>query len=644
VPGLSLVLVLHAHRAHGSPEADVAGAARDAYGPLVDWLERHPFLRAALHVSGPLLDRLDATHRGLVDRVAALVARGQVEPWGGGIGEPLLAALPPGERRAQIEAMADRVEARLGVRPRGAWLARGAWEPSLAHDLPEAGVGVVALDDARLASAGVGAAGLWAWHRTEHAGRTLALLPARRALRDLVRAGDAEGAVAWLFRGASAGGALAVLAERVERWSRGPGGAPGAWASGALDRLAEAIAANAWIAPRTPAEALAAHPCAGLAWPAPGTGAWALPPAARARRREARTLLEARFGEEADALLAPASPLQPFARFPEANRLHRRVLAASRRLEADPRRHGPEGRAARVRLWRAQGADVLGPAPSGGIHRPLLRAAAWADLIAAERLLAPPEPRVEVADLDLDGEEDARVETPRWAAWIGARGGGLWGFDDRDRRWNVRDTIAPHDECAGAGAAPPEPSGAFLDAWVEAGERRLWAADRFGLVAEPPRVRLAAPEGPGPALEKRFGPGADGAFEALYVLASERPRLGRLDVRVDLGVHAHEAPGCWVEVDGAAARPPHAGAAGRHEGVTRFAWVDLEADRRVDLWTDRPAALARAPIRSRCAGPAGPETVMQGLSLRFSFAVALEAGKPWRVRFRLAPGGARQPA
>jgi hypothetical protein len=72
--------------------------------------------------------------------------------------------------------------------------------------------------------------------------------------------------------------------------------------------------------------------------------------------------------------------------------------------------------------------------------------------------------------------------------------------------------------------------------------------------------------------------------------------------------------------------------------------VDTWADRRLDLWTDRRASFERGPILSRCAGPAGAESVMQGVELRLGFPVAVESGKAWRLRFRLATGTARHPS
>ena len=95
-----------------------------------------------------------------------------------------------------------------------------------------------------------------------------------------------------------------------------------------------------------------------------------------------------------------------------------------------------------------------------------------------------------------------------------------------------------------------------------------------------------------------------------------------------------------VELDGVRASSPHFGDRERHEGVAQSAFVDRWADRRVDLWTDRRAALERAPIETVSLSEQGAERVFQGLELRYTFAVALEAGRPWRLHFRLGATGA----
>ena len=61
---------------------------------------------------------------------------------------------------------------------------------------------------------------------------------------------------------------------------------------------------------------------------------------------------------------------------------------------------------------------------------------------------------------------------------------------------------------------------------------------------------------------------------------------------------------------------------------------------RLEVWADRPAIVDRAPIETVSLSEAGAERVFQGIEVRFGLAVALEAGQPWRARFRLAPGRA----
>jgi hypothetical protein len=105
-----------------------------------------------------------------------------------------------------------------------------------------------------------------------------------------------------------------------------------------------------------------------------------------------------------------------------------------------------------------------------------------------------------------------------------------------------------------------------------------------------------------------------------------------------------EAADRYVEVEGERATPPHFAARARHPVVARAAFVDEWADRRLDLWLDRKASLERAPIETVSLSEAGAERVFQGVELRYGFAVALERGKPWRLRFRLAPGRSGRPS
>src|SRR6185369_15071472 len=144
---VTLVVIVHDHQPVGNFDGVFRQAYDDAYDPFLRFLETHPRMRLALHTSGPLLEWIAAAEPGYLERLRALVARGQVEPWGGGLYEPILPAIAEVDRQGQIRAMADRLERDLGARPRGLWLTERVWEPGLASSLAKAGVEYTAVDD-----------------------------------------------------------------------------------------------------------------------------------------------------------------------------------------------------------------------------------------------------------------------------------------------------------------------------------------------------------------------------------------------------------------------------------------------------------------------------------------------------------------
>jgi hypothetical protein len=119
-------------------------------------------------------------------------------------------------------------------------------------------------------------------------------------------------------------------------------------------------------------------------------------------------------------------------------------------------------------------------------------------------------------------------------------------------------------------------------------------------------VASYAEDGAAPAIEKRYGLGADGALEVTYTLRSTRPRQGTLEVEINLGLHVPNADDRWVEIDGRRADPSHFAARARHDGVTRAAFVDAWATA-ASSWrsTARPRSRARRsrPSRSPRAAP-----------------------------------------
>ena len=112
---ISLALALHNHQPVGNFGWVFGDVYDTAYRPMLDALDRHPRVRLALHYTGPLLDWLRAERPEFVDRLAGLVARGQVELLGGGYYEPVLASLPERDRIGQLRKMPTRSSASPGA-------------------------------------------------------------------------------------------------------------------------------------------------------------------------------------------------------------------------------------------------------------------------------------------------------------------------------------------------------------------------------------------------------------------------------------------------------------------------------------------------------------------------------------------------
>src|SRR2546426_10528496 len=152
---ITLTLIVHDHQPVGNFDGVFQQAYDDAYAPFLAFLEGRPAFRLALHHSGPLLQWLALHHADYLRRLRVLVERGQVELWGGGFFEPILPAIPEGDRRGQIRAMADWLEREPGRRPRGLWLAGRGGEPSLASSPGAAGGGATAVAVAHFVAAGI---------------------------------------------------------------------------------------------------------------------------------------------------------------------------------------------------------------------------------------------------------------------------------------------------------------------------------------------------------------------------------------------------------------------------------------------------------------------------------------------------------
>ena len=209
---------LHLHQPVGNFGHVFEQHVRDVYLPFLEQLERRAFFPVALHVSGPLIEWLEAHDTRYLDLLGRLASDGRVELLLAGFYEPVLAALPHRDRIEQIQWMRETLRRRFGADASGLWLTERVWEPDLTEDLHEAGVRFALVDDRHFVVTGFHRQELHTPYRTEHAGKQIALFPIDERLRYLVPFQPPEETADYLRQLQQKGHRLAVLADDGEKF------------------------------------------------------------------------------------------------------------------------------------------------------------------------------------------------------------------------------------------------------------------------------------------------------------------------------------------------------------------------------------------------------------------------------------------
>ncbi len=446
-----LLLALHFHQPVGNFDQVFRDAVRLCYAPLVDHFERHAAVRAAFHLSGCLLEWLEANDRALLDRVLRLVAARRVEPLGGAFYEPILPVIPRADALDQIERLSEYWRRRAGVRPLGAWIAERVWEPALAELLCEAGVAYTILDDQHLRFAGLLDDRFSGLFVTERVGRPVAFFPSDFRLRYLIPFQPIE-TVRRHFEEMSRGDEAWVLTygDDAEKFGFWPKTHRWVYGEGWLERFFTLLEEDGPVRAGSPGDYLAESPAARRVY-VPNASytemlEWALPAdsvAAYARTRAAA--LEKASPEEVRAFVRGSLWDMFLARYPEADQLHKHVLWTSRRARALPA--GTPGRdEAITAVLRAECNCPYWHGLFGGVYFPHLRHGAYQSLLQADAFLSAldaPEVRVEVEDLDGDREPEIILRSKDTQAFFRPSDAGtLVELDFLPARFNVTNVVS----------------------------------------------------------------------------------------------------------------------------------------------------------------------------------------------------------
>ncbi|MEW5768863.1 MAG: alpha-amylase/4-alpha-glucanotransferase domain-containing protein [Pseudomonadota bacterium] len=410
---VSLLFGVHAHQPVGNFPEVLEDAHQRCYKPFLETVHQYPAFRFALHSSGWLLEWLMVNHPEDMALLREMADRGQVEFFGAGDMEPVLAVIPYRDRMSQLAAMSDRLEQYFLQRPRGAWLTERVWEATVIPALADSGIEYVMVDDYHFLCAGTPREKLKGYHTTEEDGRVLDLYPISEALRYRLPFSPAHEAVAYIESMAEEGGELgqhaaAIYFDDIEKFGIWPETHEWVYGKGWLRQFIEGVLASQTIQSRHFAEHHREASTQGVAYLPTVSysemGEWSLPATAARRYGELVHAAQHEGVLERDRPFIRGGIWKNFlTRYPEANWMHKRMLGLSARLAKLP--------AEQVRqdlvqlLHEAQANDAYWHGLFGGLYLPHLRRAVWHAIIQLERRLdsLQERPDAATADLDLDG-------------------------------------------------------------------------------------------------------------------------------------------------------------------------------------------------------------------------------------------------
>ena len=445
-----LVFALHFHQPYGNLDEVFADAMDRCYLRTLELLKEHPKVKTAIHVSGPLLDWAEAHRPEMIEALAELVTRGQVEVLGGGYQEPMLAILPDRDAVGQLELMADRCESLLGARPTGMWLTERVWEPDLPRPIRAAGYRYTLLDDSHLHAAGA-ADPLGAYYVTDKAGSTVAVFPIDRGLRTRIPYAEVDELIDYLR---SQKGRVPVYGDDVEKFGLWPTTERRVWTDGWLERFFRAIAAEeAWLDTVLPSEVMASQPSAGAVYiptiSYQEMGAWTLPPEASVQFDEvAKRMSLAGYQQEVQSFLRGGIWQAFLAKYPESNLIYRKMLRVSDAVQMAKDANAPRWRDAQAALYQGQCNCAYWHGLFGGLYMQHLRAALMGALIEAEQL-ADPRDGVRLVQDDYDGDlaDELLFEAPALNLYVSpTRGGSALELDLRDARCHLTGVLGRRRE------------------------------------------------------------------------------------------------------------------------------------------------------------------------------------------------------
>ncbi len=694
---VAFLFCVHNHQPVGNFPHILEDAYEKAYRPFIEVLKKYPFMKISIHFSGVLWDFFEESHPEFLETLRKLVKKGQLEMMTGGYYEPILAVIPDEDKVGQIRKLTQAIQGQMGTVPTGMWLAERVWEPHLPKFLVEAGVEYITIDDYHFKKSGLRDEDLSGYYLTEEEGKVLKVFPGSETLRYIIPFHPPEETLEYLARLKGSSHA-AIFADDGEKFGIWPFTFHSVYEEGWLERLFQLIGENLdWIDPmHLGSYARSQKPLGRVYLPCASymeLDEWSLPTEAMVEYgRVVEGLKENPKGSQIRRFIKGGFWRNFFAKYPESNDLHKRVLhlrsKIGRRRKEDLLMY----------LYRAQCNDAYWHGVFGGFYLPHLRHALYENLIRAEDLYDREIHRkkgwvdLERLDFNADGDEELFLRNPEMVLLFSRRGGSLLEMDYRPKAFNILETLTRREEgyhrklLESRGTAPesktrtiheifdskeedlnqylhfdryrraslldhfiPEPMDLELfwnGQYVEEGDfiKELYGVDLGGkggrqelLFSRLGKLRHDGKETP-IKVEKRVVPSLNrSVLKTDYRITYLGEERGRTNFGIEFNINllAGDAPDRYYEIPGFHLEDRKLASLGKLEDVSEVRFIDEWNRLNVILKIDKKCNLWRFPVETVSLSESGFEKIFQGSCLLFYWPLELEPKRQFEVGIEL---------
>ncbi len=454
---VAFLFCVHNHQPVGNFPHVLENAYEKAYIPFIEVLKKYPFMKLSIHYSGILWDFFKEHHPEFLKTLRKLVERGQLEMLTGGYYEPILPVIPDEDKVGQIERLTQTIQKEMGMTPKGMWLAERVWEPHLPKYLVEAGVEYTVIDDYHFKKAGLREEDLYGYYLTEEEGKVLKVFPGNETLRYIIPFHPPEETLEYLskLKGSSQ---AAIFADDGEKFGIWPYTYHSVYEEGWLERLFQLIGDHLdWIEPISLGTYASREKSLGRIYLSCSSymemDEWSLPTEAMVEYgKVVERLKESPEGKLIRRFIKGGFWRNFFAKYPESNDLHKRMLHLREKVGKGRKKSVPKSKDVLTYLYRTQCNDAYWHGVFGGLYLPHLRHALYENLIRAETLydqkIHPKKKWIDLEKLDFngDGDEEIILKNPESVLLFCSRGGSLLEMDYRPKAFNILSTLTRRKE------------------------------------------------------------------------------------------------------------------------------------------------------------------------------------------------------